>query len=120
LKSKDMFQRYHRKKLNNKIGRRLSRLHLKKKSLSDAFLHFIDGKNYVDPIHSKAKTEHGPVSRKRRRCFEAGQFTGPAPVNHNIIKLYKLVFNVFARILRFFLKSGLAIKVLERAKIFIF
>jgi len=64
--------------------------------------------------------EHGPVSRKRRRCFEAGQFTGPAPVNHNIITLYKIIFNVFARILRFFLKSGLAIKVLELAKIFIF
>ena len=29
---------------------------------------------------------------------------GPAPINHNIIKLYKIVFNVFARILRFFFK----------------
>ena len=78
---------------------------------SDESLQFIDGKNYLDPIHSKTKTEHGPVSRKRRRCFEAGQIAGPAPVNHYIIKLDKVVFNVFARILRFFLKSGLAIKV---------
>jgi hypothetical protein len=78
---------------------------------SDESLQFIDGKNYLDQIHSKTKTEHGPVSRKRRRCFEAGQIAGQAPVNHYIIKLYKVVFNVFARILRFFLKSGLAIKV---------
>ena len=87
---------------------------------SDKRFQFIDDANDVEPVGLKKKTEHGPVSRKRRRCFEAGQFTGPAPVNHNIIKLYKIVFNVFARILRFFLKSGLAIKVLERAKIFIF
>jgi hypothetical protein len=78
---------------------------------SDESLQFIDGKNYLHPKHSKTKTENGPVSRKRRRCFEAGQIAGPAPLNHYIIKLYKVVFNVFARILRFFLKSGLAIKV---------
>jgi|GEM_PF-1530224 hypothetical protein len=64
--------------------------------------------------------EHGPDSRKRRRFFEAGQIAGPAPINHGTIKLYTIVFNVFAHILPFFLKSGLEMKVFYGTKILLF
>ena len=109
-------------KAQTEIGRRLRRLCLQIRQYfaSDERFQLAGDANYVEPVGLKTKTEHGPVSRKRRRCFEAGHFTGPAPVNHNIIKLYKIIFNVFARILRFFSKSGLAIKVSECAKIVIF
>jgi hypothetical protein len=104
------------------IGRRLRRFHLqvRRQFESDANATFADDANYFERANSKTRTEHGPVSRKRRRFFEAGHFTGPAPFNLNMIKLYTIVFNVFARILRFFLKSGLEIKVFKPAKIFIF
>ena len=104
------------------IGRCLRRLHLqtRKRFASDANPKFDGDANDVEPVGSKTRTEHGPVSRKRRRFFEAGHFTGPAPFNLNMIKLYTIIFNVFARILRFFLKSGLEIKVFKPVKIFIF
>jgi hypothetical protein len=97
-------------------------LHLqtRQRFASDANPKFTGDANDAEPVGSKTRTEHGPVSRKRRRFFEAGHFTGPAPFNLNMTKLYTIVFNVFARILRFFLKSGLETKVFKPTKIFIF
>jgi hypothetical protein len=54
---------------------------------SDANPKFVGDANDLERVNSKTRKEHGPVSRKRRRFFEAGHFTGPAPVNLSIIKL---------------------------------